>query len=147
MNHKFYLIAISIFLGLFLVTSAEADWGDDYEKECLDDQSGPPGILGPSISDGCYKELEEGTCYSIQFNAENTAYMYYHNLGFNSNISPKRSDGSFESDCDPIFLCVLDFSEKGWHKFEIFDTVQDWANYGEAGWLIKEVEFGKCSLP
>ena len=146
MIHKFCLIAISISLGLFLVTSAEAHWADEYEKECLDDQSGQPGILGTATEAGCYKELEEGICYSINLLYQNVAHMYHHNLGLSSNISPKRSDGSFEIDCDPYFLCALDSSESGWSELEIFDTVQDWADHG-GGWLIKEVELTKCSVP
>lgn len=147
MKHRFFLIAISIFLGLFIVTSAKAHWRDDFEKECQDDQSAQPGILGTTTDAGCYKELEGGMCYSIKLLYQNVAHMYHHNLGFSSNISSKRSDGSFEIDCDPTFLCALDASESGWSKLEIFDSVQDWADHVEGGWLIKEVGSAKCSLP
>ena len=133
-----YLIATSFFLASIYASSSSAEfwdqgkpWRDSFEEECRggdgydpkkEDAIGHPGVLNGD----CYKVLGVGTekaCYKIYFKRwENTANMYYHNLGkMVDGISPERNNGR----CDPNFICD---SHAGGKKLPQYESVKDWIN-------------------
>jgi len=149
MTHKFYLIATSFFLTSLMVSSATANWMDDYTTEC--EQGDIPGIIGVNDIDdliGCYKQLgDTNICYVITYIRENVAHMYYNNEGMMSPGISSQRGVTYEDQCNPYFTCTPRYAagsekESKWEKLEPFGSVLEWYNNEEgvkSGWLISPV--------